>query len=77
MLLAADEIVVIGYSLPPTDFRPRILFQMLSVVRKEVPKIILVDPCVERVLPRYEGFLSLPIEPVAKSWVEWLGTVVE
>ncbi len=72
MLRSAEEIVVIGYSLPLTDFRPRILLQLAGLSRDEQPRIRLVDPIASEVAAHYARFISLPTEPIETTWSEWL-----
>lgn len=68
----ADEIVVIGYSLPVQDFRPRLLLQLAAVERNPQPRIVLVDPDPEKgVLARYREFISSPLEAVNTQWQNW------
>ncbi len=44
MVRNADEIVVIGFSLPPADLRPRILLQLAQLNRNPAPSLTIVDP---------------------------------
>jgi hypothetical protein len=44
VIRSVDEIVIIGYSLPDSDFRPRILLQLAGLYRKKLPSITIVDP---------------------------------
>ncbi len=68
---SADEIVVIGYSLPDTDFRPRILFQLAGWDAQRQPRITLIDPNADGVVTRYQRCTSVPIESVKSTWSEW------
>jgi hypothetical protein len=74
MVRAADEIVIIGYSLPKADFRPRLLIQMAALERATPPNFVLVDPKLELILQRYRELLSAPINLAWKPWVEWAET---
>ena len=70
MLRQADEIIIIGYSLPPLDFRPRVLFQAAVVDRE--PRIRLVAPNADDLARKnYQPYIRVRIEPVATSWQEW------
>lgn|GEM_PF-5099463 len=71
---SADEIVIIGYSLPDTDFRPRILFQLAGWDAQRHPRITLIDPNADRVAARYQRCVRVPIEPVESTWGEWFAS---
>ena len=75
MLRQAEEICVIGYSLPDTDFRPRILFQLAGVNRDNCPRICLVDPKADKVAERYKKFINLSVELVNNTWAGWFNTL--
>lgn len=75
MFREAEEICVIGYSLPETDFRPRILFQLAGMNRGECPRICLVDPKANNIAERYKKFINLPIDSVNKTWDSWFNTL--
>lgn len=70
-LRRVEELVVIGYSLPNTDFRPRILLQLTTFCRQDQPRLKLVDPRATEVANDYRQFLSMPIEAIEGSWEEW------
>lgn len=40
----ADRLIVIGFSLPATDLRPRLLLQLAQVKRSTPPHLTIVDP---------------------------------
>jgi len=71
VLRSADEIVIIGYSLPDADFRPRILLQLAGLYRKKLPSIRIIDPNAKRLISRYKRFSQLDIIPIEKSWNDW------
>ena len=48
-LSEAEEIVVIGYSFPPTDFRSRSLFRSAFLKRRSMPRVAVIDPAPSRV----------------------------
>jgi len=74
MTKEAEEICVIGYSLPETDFRPRILFQLAGVNANPDKRILLIGPNANNVAGRYRKYINLPIDPIEKPWFEWLTT---
>lgn len=66
------EIVVLGYSMPPTDHRARALFQMSVLHGDPSPRIVLVAPNAEEVVKeRFHCCVGVPVEPVNGSWVDW------
>jgi hypothetical protein len=71
VLRSADEIVIIGYSLPDTDFRPRILLQLAGLYRKKLPSVKIIDPNANRLICHYKRFSQLDIIPIEKSWKNW------
>ena len=71
VIRSVDEIVVIGYSLPNTDFRPRILLQLAGLYRKKMPSITIIDPNADRLMNHYKRFSMLEITPIKKSWKDW------
>jgi len=74
MVRAAEEVIVIGYSLPPTDFRPRILFQLAGLSRDGLPQVRVVDPRAAEVAARYRQWISSPVQEIQANWIEWLHT---
>lgn len=60
-----------SYSLPLTDFRPRILLQLAGLARDRKPRFRIVDPLAETLRDRYARFISYPVETVATDWREW------
>ena len=75
ILRSVEEIVIIGYSLPDTDFRPRILLQLAGLYRNELPSIRIIDPDADRLINHYKRFSKLEITPINKSWKDWFGDV--
>jgi hypothetical protein len=73
-LRAAEEVVVMGYSLPPTDFRPRILLQLAALDRLSLPRVYLVDPHAAEVAAGYRRWISAPVQETQTGWIEWLRT---
>lgn len=70
---SAEEIVVIGFSLPPTDYRPRVLLQLAGLEsRTKARRLILVSPHACEVAKHYRKFVSLPIECRNSDWREWM-----
>ncbi len=66
----ADEIIVIGYSLPDTDIRPRILLQLAGLDRNGPIQLKLIDRKAKKILDRYKRFVSFSIEPIEARWEE-------
>ena len=71
VLRSVDEIVIIGYSLPDTDFRPRILLQLAGLYREKLPLIKIIDPDANRLIDHYKRFSQLKIFSIEKSWKDW------
>ena len=71
VLRSVEEIVIIGYSLPDTDFRPRILLQLAGLYREKLPSIKIIDPDANRLIDHYKRFSQLKIIPIEKSWKDW------
>jgi hypothetical protein len=73
MVRDADEIVVVGYSLPPHDYRPRILLQVAGFQR--VPRhafwVVVPEPLV--VENRYHEFIP-QAKAISSSWVDWFAS---
>jgi len=70
MLRQSGEIIIIGYSLSPLDFRPRVLLQAAVVDRE--PRIRLVAPSADDLAQKnYQPCIRVRIEPMATSWQEW------
>lgn len=72
MLRGADEICVIGFSLPSTDYRPRILLQAATLERNPVPSLRIVDPNSEAIGLRYREVLGVHPELLGTTWEKWL-----
>jgi hypothetical protein len=76
MMRKADEVVIIGYSLPSTDIRPRLLLQLARFGRNKLIPIRLIDPKAEDLTRgHFEGIVGSPIEIVSQSWEDWLATL--
>jgi hypothetical protein len=75
MVREADEIVIIGFSLPVTDFRPRILLQLAGINRNPRPRFLVVDPDAKRLRGHYGQFVSDPVEAMSKGWQKWFQEV--
>lgn len=70
MLRQSGEIIIIGYSLPPLDFRPRVLFQAAVVDRE--PQVRLVAPDADDLARKnYQPYIRVRVEPEAMFWQEW------
>lgn len=70
----AQEIIVIGYSLPDADIRPRILMRLAEFDRHEEIRLKLVDPEAEEIQRRYRECIRASIDPVSSSWTKWFVT---
>jgi hypothetical protein len=68
----AQEIIVIGYSLPNNDIRPRILMRLAEFSRHEEIRFKLVDPKAKELKLRYQECIRASIDPVSSPWIEWL-----
>ncbi len=55
------EIIVIGYSFPPTDTRSLELFRDAFLKRATFPKITIIDPSPSRPLERFQRDLGIPL----------------
>lgn len=71
MMCAASDIVVIGFSLPAADYRPRVLFQVATLQRDPLPKIHIVDPVADQRVDHFKTVVGVEIEPIVKPWSEW------
>ena len=67
----ADELVVIGYSLPETDIRPRLLLQLAGWEARRSPQLTIVDPHAEEVKRRYLNHVRYSITEENDSWIDW------
>jgi hypothetical protein len=61
-LAKADEIVIIGYSFPVTDFKTDLLFRQAFIKRKTFPIITIIDPNPEQVEERFLLDYGIPKE---------------
>ncbi len=83
MVRNAEEVVIIGYSLPFTDIRPRLLLQFARFWRGNLIPIKLIDPKdetgwlwrikrffkkTETLKQHFEHALGSPVEVVNKKW---------
>lgn len=72
MMRQASDIFVIGFSLPPTDYRPRLLFQIATLKRDPLPRMHIVDPAANDLVDRYKEAVKVEIEPIAQPWSDWI-----
>lgn len=72
MVRSTDEIVVIGFSLPAADWRPRILLQLARLNRQPPPKLILVDPNAKSLAEHYRRLTGFDPEPCTETLEAWL-----
>jgi hypothetical protein len=68
MMSKADEVVIIGYSLPITDIRPRLLLQFARFRRNKLIPIRLIDPRAEDLRSHFEGVVGSPLEIISQPW---------
>jgi hypothetical protein len=68
MVRNADEVVIIGYSLPTTDIRPRLLLQFARFRRNRLIPIRLIDPRAEDLRDHFEGVVGSPLEIISQPW---------
>lgn len=72
MVRAADQIIVIGFSLPPTDLRPRILLQLAKLNRQQPPLFHIVDPEAMALCDRFHKLTGIDAEPFDGTLTQWL-----
>lgn len=74
--VTAEELIVIGFSLPEADLRPRLLLQLSGTwgTRPSPPPVTLVDPNAEELLKHYENLTGLEIEPFVGGLEKWVGS---
>jgi hypothetical protein len=73
-LAEADELVIIGYSFPPTDTRTRTLFKRAFIRRKNIPKVILVDPSPARAIEAITVDFGIPHSSLSVRAEPFTGT---
>lgn len=71
ILKAVNEIVIIGYSLPRTDFRPRILLQLAMLNRESPPSLQIIDPEAKQLIEHYRQYILTGISTSDTSWDAW------
>ena len=74
MVRSADVLVVIGFSLPKADIRPRLLFQLAHVDRPKPPRVQLVAPNATKLRKHYKKLTGLRAEPFDMRFEEWVET---
>lgn len=60
----ADEIVIIGYSFPETDYKSDLLFREAFIKRADIPNITIVDPYPEKVVERFILNFGIPAQKI-------------
>jgi hypothetical protein len=75
MVRNADEVVIIGYSLPITDIRPRLLLQFARFRRGKLVPIRLIDPRAKDLRSHFEGVVGSPLEITSQPWQDWQATL--
>jgi hypothetical protein len=75
MLIKADEVIIIGFSLPPLDFRPRVLLQMAKAAKPEL-RIFLISPDAIRLAKCYQNRIGSTVDPIGCSWIDKLDCLV-
>lgn len=74
MVRHADEIIVIGFSLPFADLRPRILFQLARLNRNSPPAMRIVDPNATALCGHYRKLTGLSPQPFVGTLTDFLST---
>ena len=59
-IINATEIIIIGYSFPKTDTKTIKLFQEAFCERRELPKIIIVNPEPDEIIHLFEFIFGIP-----------------
>jgi hypothetical protein len=72
MVRSADELIVIGFSLPEADIRPRLLLQLCHVNRPQAPRIMIVARNAEELRDRYKRLTGLNAYALRPTLEEWL-----
>lgn len=72
MVRGADELIVIGFSLPLADLRPRILLQLTRVQRPSPPVLRVVDPSASALRGHYQKLTGLDARPFDGTLEQWL-----
>ncbi len=71
LMRKADEIVVIGFSLPEIDYRPRVLLQVTGMANPR-RRIKIVAPDADELREKYEKWLGhAEIDIFKGCWTEW------
>lgn len=68
MVRKAEELVIIGYSLPTTDIRPRLLLQFANFQGDRRIPIRLIDPKGEDLRRHFERVVGPPLETISQPW---------
>lgn len=63
-LTKADEIIIIGYSFPETDYKSDLLFRHAFSKRSDFPKITIIDPFPENIIDRFRFGFGIPNENI-------------
>lgn len=59
-ITACDRIIVIGYSFPETDIRSLDLFKRAFILRRSIPRIVIINPSPERNIDVFARTLGIP-----------------
>jgi hypothetical protein len=71
MVGTAESIVVIGFSFPNTDIRPRLLLQ-LAVLNRPTLRVQIVDPNALNLVNRLGKETGCHAEAISARWEDWL-----
>lgn len=63
-LVSAEKIIIIGYSFPRTDYKSGDLFLKAMMKRKNVPKVVIVDPAPDRIVDKMVFEFGIPKENI-------------
>lgn len=64
----SEEVITIGYSLPETDIRPRLVIQLARFRREKDIPITLIDPCGKKLAEHFERFVGQPLTIIDANW---------
>ncbi len=72
MVRGADRLIVIGFSLPEADLRPRLLLQLSRIQRPQAPPLVIVTPDAVQLCDHYRQLTGFEAEPFAGTLEDWL-----
>lgn len=72
MARQAERLVVIGFSLPETDLRPRLLLQLSRIQRSHPPQLTIVAPNAVELRDHYRAFAGFDAESFSGTLKDWV-----